>query len=259
MADVIFNDAKIYYEVKGQYGKTPLVLLHGFLEDSQIWNEIVVELKEERQIICIDLPGHGNSDPVLAGNSMEAQAYMVREVLKKEGVEKVSIAGHSMGGYVGLEFLKNFPKMLQSIVLINSTPVQDSEERKKVRDRSIALVGKNKKAYISMAISNLFTENSRKRFQKEIEELKNRALKMSPEVVQATLKSMKNRTNLEDELKKFNKQKFMIAAKDDPILDILSLREISNSTECDFFSLKNGHNSWLEDRNSLTKIMQLIE
>ncbi|MFV8225196.1 alpha/beta fold hydrolase [Christiangramia aquimixticola] len=259
MSKILYKGAKIQYEVEGNKGKVPLVLLHGFLEDSLIWRELLKKLKEERQIIIIDLPGHGGSENISPEHSMSMMAEVVHHILLHLNIAKVSMAGHSMGGYVSLEFLKKFPKMLQSIVLINSTPVQDSEERKDVRDRSVELVGKNKKAYISMAISNLFADASREKYATEIDELKIRALKMSKEGVQAALIGMKNRTNLTEELKNFENQKVIIAADEDQILDIRELERVSGSCKCDFFRLKNGHNSWLEDRKSLVKITQFIE
>lgn len=49
----------VYYSSTG-HGK-PLVLLHGFLESSKIWDPYLDELTAKRQVICIDLPGHGKT------------------------------------------------------------------------------------------------------------------------------------------------------------------------------------------------------
>ncbi|MDX1762066.1 MAG: alpha/beta hydrolase, partial [Christiangramia sp.] len=128
MAEIKYKGANIYYNLKGTGEKVPLVLLHGFLEDSMIWDPIVKKLQKERQVICIDLPGHGKSDGLAEIHSMELMANAVREVLNTLEIKEVSIAGHSMGGYVSLEFLKNFPMIIKSVMLINSTPVEDTVE-----------------------------------------------------------------------------------------------------------------------------------
>ncbi|MUP45276.1 alpha/beta fold hydrolase [Gramella sp. BOM4] len=259
MATIEFKGAKINFEVSGHGLKRPLVLLHGFLEDLQIWKPIVKEIKKERQVVCIDLPGHGKSEGISEVHSMELMAGAVHEVLKSLGIQDISIAGHSMGGYVSLEFLKNFPMMVKSIVLINSTPAADSVEKRQIRERSVKLVGRNKEAYIRMAIMNLYSENSRREFKVQIEDLVTRALKMKVKNVQAALIGMKIRTNYFEVLQSFEEQKVIIASKEDPILDIREIEAISGKTGCGFFSLKNGHNSYMEDLSNLMQIMHFID
>ena len=259
MSEIIYQDAKIYFETSGEGDKVPLVLLHGFLEDSEIWKNIVADLKKERQVICIDLPGHGKSDGISKEHSMHLMANVVREVLKSLNLQSVSMAGHSMGGYVSLEFLKNFPNLLKSIMLINSTPVEDTVEKKKIRERSIDLVSKNKDAFVSMAISNLFSEQSKHVFDSEIKNLKARALRIKAENVQAALIGMKNRTNYENVLRKFENQKMIAAGFEDPILNFTEVRRVSESCNCNFYEMKNGHNSWMEDEQNLIKIMHFID
>jgi pimeloyl-ACP methyl ester carboxylesterase len=259
MSEILFGGKKIDYKVWGNGKKVPLVLLHGFLEDSRIWDNIVQDLIKERQVICIDLPGHGLSEGISDVHTMKMMAEVVHEVLAELELKEISMAGHSMGGYVSLEFLKNYPMMLKSLVLINSTPVEDSVEKQKIRERSVALVGKNKDAFISMAISNLYSESSKTRLEDEIEEMKSRARKMEPKNIQAALKGMKIRTNFLKELKSFSKQKIIIAGEEDPLLEISEIARISRVCECEFFRLKNGHNSYMEEPHKLTKIMHFID
>ena len=259
MAEITYKGANIYFEVAGEGDKVPLVLLHGFLEDSRIWEPIVKELQKERQVICIDLPGHGKSDGLAEIHSMELMANAVREVLNTLEIKEVSIAGHSMGGYVSLEFLKNFPMIIKSVMLINSTPVEDTVEKQEIRERSVKLVGRNKEAYVKMAISNLYSENSKEKLASEIEELKSRAVKMKAKNIQAALRGMKIRTNYLEELKAFGKQKIIVAAKEDPILDIVEIERIARGCDCEFRILENGHNSYMEDLDNLRKIMYFID
>lgn len=259
MSEIRYRDSKIYFENAGEGRKLPLVLLHGFMEDIEIWKPIVEDLKTERQIICIDLPGHGKSEEITEIHSMQLMADVVFQVVKHLEIEKFSIAGHSMGGYVSLEFLKNFPMMLGSIMLINSTPEEDTVEKREIRDRSVKLVEKNKRAYINMAISNLFSENSKTEFASEIADLKQRSSKMKIKNIQAALIGMKNRTNKINALKDFAGQKIILASKQDPILEINDLEKVSRECNCEFYRLENGHNSYLEDRDNLTKIMHFID
>ncbi|MCP9199453.1 alpha/beta hydrolase [Gramella sp. GC03-9] len=259
MANIEFKGARINFKVYGSGVKRPLVLLHGFLEDLQIWEPIVKEIKNERQVICIDLPGHGKSEGISEVHSMDLMAQVVYEVLNSLEVQEISIAGHSMGGYVSLEFLKNFSMMVKSIVLINSTPAEDSVEKRLIRERSVKLVGRNKKAYIRMAISNLYSEKSRDRFEAEIENLQLRALKMKSKNVQAALIGMKIRTNYLEVLKNYEGQKMILASEEDPILEFSEIERISGETNSEFFRLENGHNSYMEDLSNLMQKMHFID
>lgn len=259
MSKIKFRETQIYYEVHGNGPKSPLLLLHGFMEDLSIWKDIIDELKNERKLICIDLPGHGKSGGFADVHRMEAMAQAVNEVLEAENIKEVSLAGHSMGGYVCLEFLNKFLIVVKSLVLINSTPAGDSVEKKQNRERAIPLVRKNQKAFQSMAISNLFEAKHREEFQTELERLKSRAYGMKLEHIIAAIKGMKIRTDHTELFKKFEGQKMIIAGKDDPVLNFKELKELSEYCQSEFYVLENGHMSFIEDRDELTKIVHFID
>lgn len=255
-----YKNNEIFYTISGiGQNKIPLVLLHGFLEDSTIWDNFIEDLGKERQIICIDLPGHGRSKDFSGSHSMQEMANIVAAVLEKTGIQKVSLAGHSMGGYVGLEFLDNFPMMLKDIMLINSTPAEDTVERKKIRDRSIHIVETNKEAFISMAISNLFSAESREIFKDEIDHLKQNALLLNIENIQQTLRALRDRKDHTDTLNKYSGRKMIIAGKEDTLIDIADIQKLAGTTNSELVILEKGHNSWMEVSENLYKNMLLID
>jgi len=154
-----YKNTPLFFSAKGI--GNPLVLLHGFLESSNIWKPFVEELSKNRQVIAIDLPGHGLSGNIDDIHTMELMADAVQHILLHLSVDKASFLGHSMGGYVSLAFYEKFPTMTKGLVLLNSTPEADSDEKKKNRERSISLLKRNKKAFVSMAISNLLSEKNK--------------------------------------------------------------------------------------------------
>lgn len=237
----------------------PLVLLHGFLESKEIWRDFAAELSVKRQVICIDLPGHGESGNISEVHSMAEMAETVKSVLDELEIKKASFAGHSMGGYVSLEFQNIFPTMCNSLVLVNSTPQADSEERKANRDRAAALVLKNKRAFVNMAISNLLMPENNKVFKSQIEELKQHALKFSTEGIYAAIKGMKIRTDHTGLFTKFKGQKIVIAGKGDPVMDFNTIKVIAIRCESEFKSLPGGHLAFLEDKNELKETLHFID
>ncbi len=252
-----FLNTDIYYTAKGT--GNPLVLLHGFLESSKIWEPFIEELAKKRQVICIDLPGHGRTGIIEEVHSMELMAQVVKGVLDHLGVYRATIVGHSMGGYVTLAFLEQYPQNTAGLVLMNSTPEEDSAEKRINRDRSVAVVEKNKKAYINTAISGLVTPENNIKFKAELDTLKSEANTFPTQGITAALKGMKIRTNKKQLLKDFNNFKVIISGKNDPIMPYNSAKNIANECNCLFFSMPDGHLSYIENYAEIDKFVHFID
>ena len=69
-----FKEASIYYTSEGE--GNPIVLLHGFLESGEIWESFIAEFGQRRQIVNIDLPGHGLSGLMTGEPSVELMAEL---------------------------------------------------------------------------------------------------------------------------------------------------------------------------------------
>jgi len=213
MKTLFFQDKKIFYRVSGK-GKT-IVLLHGFPETSGIWKNFTQHLSKDFRVIAIDLPGHGKSDCFGKVHTMEFMAGMVRDVLKQEKIRKCLLVGHSMGGYVALAFAEKYPEMLKGLGLFHSHPYADSQEERKNRDRTIDLVNRNRFAFITRFIPELFAEEVRQKFGKQIRELADEAGKMPKEGVVAALEGMKVR----------NDQRELLRTTSLPVLFIFGLKD----------------------------------
>ena len=98
------------FETKGN-GKKTLVLLHGFMENISIWDDMEPHLSEDFSLLKIDLPGHGQSDIIAEIQTMELMAEEVKKVLDDQNLKKVHLLGHSMGGYISLSFAEKHPEL----------------------------------------------------------------------------------------------------------------------------------------------------
>ena len=105
-----FNDRKIFYKDIGS-GET-IVLLHGYLETSEVWDGFAGKLAKDFRVIIPDIPGHGESDILDEVSSMELIATIIKELLAGIGIKKVCLAGHSLGGYAALAFAEMYPESL---------------------------------------------------------------------------------------------------------------------------------------------------
>jgi len=252
-----YRNTQLYYTSKGI--GNPIVFLHGFLESSNIWNFIIPTLSQKRQVICIDLPGHGNSGILEEVHSMELMAEAVHHILSHLGIERATFVGHSMGGYVSLAFSEKFPIIISGLALINSTPDEDSEEKKETRDRAASLVKRNKSAFVNMAISNLLSPENSLKFKSEIEGLKKEAQNFSKEGIIAALKGMKIRTNKIEGLKSLDIPKFIVAGKNDPVMDYKRVENVAKHCNCRLISFDDGHLAFIENQEELQNFLRLID
>ena len=95
-----YKNSTINYVVKGK-GNT-IVLLHGFLETLEMWNDLIPEFSKIHQVVSIDLLGHGQTGCLGYVHTMEDMAEAVFAVLEHLNIERAHFVGHSMGGYVTL-------------------------------------------------------------------------------------------------------------------------------------------------------------
>lgn len=200
------------------------------------------------------MPGHGRSGVQSEVHSMELMADAVHAVLTELNIEKADFIGHSMGGYVGLAFMEQYPEMLNHFMLLNSTPQEDSEEKKEIRSRSVDIVKRNKEAYISMAITNLLSPENNKRYKKEVEILKQDAYTFPTEGITAALNGMKLRKDRSQVLKAFSGNKVIVAGTEDPLIDIEIINLLAKETGCSFFSFTGGHLGYLENKAEFVKL-----
>ncbi|EDM45526.1 hydrolase of the alpha/beta superfamily protein [unidentified eubacterium SCB49] len=250
-----YNNTPIYYTITGA-GKT-LVLLHGLMESSTMWQDTIAHFKDTHQVIAIDLPGFGQSGNLSDTHTMELMARIVAEILKTENIASASFIGHSMGGYVSLALAENFPEMTDALILLHSTTTPDTEIRKKNRDRAIQILQKNKDAYVSMAISNLFTKKARDQFLEAIQQVKEEALSFSAAGIAAAHLGMRDRKDRTSVLANFSKQKLIIAGIDDQLLPINDAKYISKITNTPLKIIDAGHMSWIENKEEMLNSMLL--
>lgn len=204
--------ARISYTVEGQ--GPCLVLLHGFMEDMRIWDGLWNSANDLR-LVCIDLPGHGNSTLKSEVNSIGNMAGAVKAVLDAENITNFTLLGHSMGGYVALETVANFPKGLNGLILMHSHAAADSAEAKNNRIRTIKAVQAGKKGFINSFIPGLFSDSKKEVLRKEIALQIVRAGEIKTEDIVASIRGMMERREHISTLKQATIPVFFISGKDD--------------------------------------------
>jgi pyruvate dehydrogenase E2 component (dihydrolipoamide acetyltransferase) len=99
----------------------PLILLHGFGGDINIWVFNQEALSEAgRTVYALDLPGHGGSSKDVGAGDLDSQVEAVTGFMDEMGIEKAHLVGHSMGGAVAGSLALGHPDKVASVVLIAS-------------------------------------------------------------------------------------------------------------------------------------------
>lgn len=234
------------FEIKGT-ANNHLVLLHGFMENLFIWDEMEVELLKNFKLVKIDLPGHGKSEVFSEIHTMEMMAEKVKEVIDFLKIDQFHLLGHSMGGYVSLAFAEKFPEKLKSLTLFFSTYFADDEEKKQQREKSLRIIKENFKTYVNAGIPNLFNENERASLQEKITLAKEIALSTNNDGVLAAVKGMIKRTDKSEVFENFEGKILVICGKHDSAVNSeKTIQNLPDKKNVKSYVLDCGHNGHWE-------------
>ncbi len=248
------KDASIFYTDKGT--GTPVVMLHGFLENHTMWRAIEDVLSQQYRVICIDLLGHGNTDCMGYIHTMDAMALAVQAVLDTLDVTKVHLVGHSMGGYVGLAFAKAQPARTASLCLLNSTPLPDDNERAALRTRANKMAKTQYEQLVRMSFTNLFDPKTKANHLNQISEALDHALKTPVQGYIAANSGMQTREDLSVFFKKASFMRAMILGTTDWIIDAQT-QENKFKKDIDFFKMiADGHMSHISQTNEVINLLK---
>ena len=168
--------------------KKTVALLHGFGEDSSIWNDYAAILAKEYTVI---LPEYARFSHL---KTMEDYAEFVHDKLVEQGVEKCVVIGHSLGGYIALAFAEKYPQMLSGFGLFHSTSFADSDEKKDARNKIIETIKKSGSAvFIRASTPTLYAEEFTKLHPETIEKHIEYASQFPPEALIAGMQAICNR------------------------------------------------------------------
>ncbi len=253
MKTLNYKNISVSYSDTGK--GTAVVLLHGFLENSTMWEAFIPEFSKKYRVIAIDLLGHGKTEPLGYVQTMEDNADMVHAVLHELRIRKAVFAGHSMGGYVALAFAELYPEMVRGIALVNSTAKADSEERKVNRDRAIKAVKENYTCFVRMSVANLFSEDNRERLANEIEQVKVEALQTPLQGIVASLEGMKIRKDREVLLHFGNFPVLLTLGMKDPVLNYQENISQAENTKVETVTFPDGHMGPIENHEELKTVL----
>lgn len=101
----------------------PLLFIHGWLNDAEVWSGVISELDDAFTCIAVDLRGHGKSEPAGEGNYGRALVLDdLRKVLDEHAGGQAVLVGHSLGGYLSLALAIQDPSRVVGLGLVAAGP-----------------------------------------------------------------------------------------------------------------------------------------
>ncbi len=115
-ADV--NGVRLHYLAAG--AGDPVVLLHGYAQNSHMWRPLMAELAKTHLVIAPDLRGFGESAKPDSGYDKKSMAQDVHALTKSLGISKAGVAGHDIGLMVAYAYAAQYPAEVSRIALMDA-------------------------------------------------------------------------------------------------------------------------------------------
>ncbi|NVO55304.1 alpha/beta fold hydrolase [Rhodobacteraceae bacterium B1Z28] len=114
----------------------PVVLIHGVGMQSAAWGPQLGALEQSHHVIALDMPGHGGSDQIPAGSDLPVFLDWLLAVLDALALDRVNLAGHSMGALIAGGLAVRNPNRVERVALLNGVFCRDDAASKSVIDRA---------------------------------------------------------------------------------------------------------------------------
>lgn len=191
---LLVNNMVVSYTDQGSEDAAVIIFVHGFPLNKTMWDSQVDALKEDYRVISYDIRGHGDSEQGnedFSINLFVTDLLHLMDVLK---IEKASLCGLSMGGYIALNAIENHPKRFDALVLSDTNCIADPLNVKhKRRDTIESIKAFGVEKYVNDSIVNLFAPKSFTTHKKAISDVKEMILNTSEQSLNKTLLALSQR------------------------------------------------------------------
>lgn len=248
------NGIEIGYEDLGE-GEV-LVLLHGYCGSSAYWTKVQPILSQHYRCIVPDLRGHGTSDAPMGPYTIEQMADDVAELMETLNIDRYTVLGHSLGGYITLSLVERYPTKLQGAGIIHSTAFPDSEEAKEKRLKAVSTIqteGITK--FIDGLVPGLFAPVHVDTLVSEVLLVKEIGYRTPPQGAAAVALAMRERKDQRDVLSTTKLPVLLVAGECDQVIPVEKTFTAEGSNVMKAVIPKAGHMSMLEAPEQLAGII----
>jgi pimeloyl-ACP methyl ester carboxylesterase len=244
------NNQIVSYIDEGLVNASTIIFIHGFPLNKEMWNKQVGEFKDNYRVIAYDIRGHGKSDSGEEDFSIELFVKDLISLMDVLKIDKTILCGFSMGGYIALNAIENYPERFNALLLCDTNCAADLPQAKDKRMETIeSIKEKGVELYAQESLKRLFAPIS---FSKQIEEIsivRAMIIGTSKESLFKTLYAIAQRAESCTKLHEIKVPVLILVGKDDEItpgdVALAMHKKIKNSTI--HFIDRAGHLSNMEN------------
>ncbi|UNK17792.1 alpha/beta hydrolase [Paenibacillus sp. N3/727] len=253
MEKVKCNGNTICYLEQG-HGE-PVILLHGYCGSSSYWEQVLPYLNGYR-VIVPDLRGHGRSDAPVGPYTIEQMADDVLLLMDELDIQKSTLLGHSLGGYITLSFVQRYTSRLNACGLIHSTGYPDSDEAKEKRVKAVSVIqGEGITNFVDGLIPGLFAPEMENRKPECIQKAKEIGYLTPPQGAIGAALAMRERPDRRDVLSSTTLPVLLVAGEKDGLIPSERVFTTDHSNVTQSVIKEAGHMSMMEEPEELGKVI----
>lgn len=190
-----------------------IIWIHGFGESPIIWPDFIKKIKGDYNHFLYDFSKQSGH------TTISDYVQVLHAYIQENNIENPIIIGHSMGGYIAIEYARQFGKDLQGIGLFHSSAKSDTDLKKKERLKTISFIEKHgAEIFVKNYYKNLFSEANQIRFKDLIEKNTKELLFLESDALISAIRSMMNRNDNYETLQSLDIPVFQILGKLDPFV-----------------------------------------
>ena len=257
MQVLVHDDVRIATRVDGSHDDT-IVLIHGYPFAKEIWSAQIPELAKTHRTVALDLRGMGESSVVDGPYLMETLAGDVAALMDQLQVERATIVGHSLGGYVALAFARMYLERVARLALvcsrIDADPPQRIAERNRIADEMEAT---NSIALAEGSIASLVSQKTRDERAKTLENIGKVVRSNSARGLAAMQRGMALRDAADDIAPELVVPVLVVAGDDDPAVSPAEFEATARAfPKASVRVLEgSGHLPMAEDPEAFTRVL----
>ena len=255
---ILYQNKKIFYRSIGN--GDPVMFVHGFGEDGNVWDKQVEYLKNGYHLLVPDLPGSGQS-AMIDDMSMEGMAEVLHTIIHEENIDRCTVIGHSMGGYVTLALVESYWNHVDAFGLFHSSAFPDTDEKKETRKKGIEFIKQHGAfEFLKTSAPNLFSPNSISPEAKpnSINEFIGTLKDFTPQALVSYYYAMMKRPDRTGVLKNTKNPVLFIAGEHDNPVPLDDVLKQCHLPEKSYFHVlkKSGHMGMLEEPENANRILK---
>jgi len=212
------NNHKVSYTDEGKYGAPAIIFIHGFPFNMSMWNAQIESLTNYCRVITYDIRGFGNSETGNEDFTIELFTEDLMSLMDALKIDKTILCGLSMGGYIALNAIENYPGRFNALILSDTSCKADTTEAKEKRMKAIENITNNGvEKYAEESIMKFFTSQSITGKTEEVDLVREMILKSSPKSLCDTLRALSMRKQTCSSLNDIKVPVLILVGKEDII------------------------------------------